>query len=61
MKKYEVETVQSYLEDVRYINEVIKCRETNGWTFVPPMLLQPDTDTSIPNFAHFILTFEKED
>lgn len=61
MKKYRVETVQSYLEDVRYINEVIKFRETNGWTFVPPMLLQPDNDTSIPNLAYFILTFEKED
>lgn len=61
MKKYEVETVQSYLEDVSYINEVIKGRETNGWTFVPPMLLQPANDTSIPNFAYFILTFEKED
>ena len=52
MKKYEVEQVSSMVGDLNYI---VKAREKEGWTLVPPILLQPSVFT---NHTYPTLLFE---
>lgn len=63
MKKYEVEQVSSMVGDLNYI---VKAREKEGWTLVPPILLQPSvfTNHTYPTLlfeGYYTLTFEKEE
>lgn len=62
MKKHEI----AYVSDMApaRLNDVIKKREENGWTLVPPILLKESRFDKYNNPLFngcFILTFEKED
>ncbi|MDO4283140.1 MAG: hypothetical protein Q4D02_05820 [Clostridia bacterium] len=62
MKRYEVDQVSAM---VGCLGDHVKAREQNGWTLVPPILLQPNvfTNHTYPSLlyeGYYTLTFEKE-
>ena len=58
-KKYEVVQVSSMCDS---LNEIVKEREKEGWSLVPPILLQPTImeNGNLYVAGQYTLTFEKK-